>query len=543
VENERDEVMPTFLAEAEELLVLVEQQVLALDRVSTREGADGAVAEIFRAAHTLKGNAEAMGLDSFGRCAHALEGVLDALRRRTLAISPSVVTALLGGHDALRSMLAVVASGGDPDMAAHEDAMQALAEAAVGNADVHPPGSDGAPVRVPATPNGPRRNLRVDLSTLDHAVTHSGELAIALSRLQATLRSGGDAFDALNDVERIFADMRGLLMRVRLVPIGPMLRQQLRPIRDLASVHGKLARLVVEGDDVEVDAAVRDGLRDPVTHMVRNAMDHALETPDVRTAAGKEAFGTITLRARRESGCVVVEVCDDGAGFRRERILSRARALGLVKAGATPSDDEILRCALAPGFTTASEVTDLSGRGVGMDVVARNVAALKGTVTIRSVEGRGSVVTLRVPLTLAIIEGFAVEAAKETYVIPMESVRECVALGAATSKDPAPDGRGVVNLRGEALPYVHLGSVLGTPVPANCGNSVVVLEHDGMRAGLLVEALHGETQAVIRPLGSALGAMEGVAGATILGDGRVALILDVPAVLQAAKAGGEAGWS
>jgi two-component system chemotaxis sensor kinase CheA len=483
-----------------------------------------------------------MGFDGFARCAHSLEGVLDGLRRRTLNISPSLVTALLGGHDALRSMLAVVASGGDPDVAPHEDAMQALADAAAGNAAAHPSGSDGAPVRLAASPDGQlRRNLRVDLSTLDEAVTHSGELAIALSRLHAILGARGEALDALHDVERIFADMRGLLMRMRLVPVGPMLRQQLRPIRDLASSHGKLARLVVEGDDVEVDATVRDGLRDPVTHMVRNAMDHALETPEVRTAAGKEAFGTITLRARRESGCVVVEVCDDGAGFRRDPILARARALGLVKAGATPADDEILRCVLAPGFTTASEVTDLSGRGVGMDVVARNVAALKGTVTIRSVEGRGSVVSLRVPLTLAIIEGFAVEAAKETYVIPMESVRECVTLGGATGSA----GRGVVNLRGEALPYVHLGSVLGTPVPGNCGKNLVVLEQDGMRAGFLVEELYGETQAVIRPLGSALGTADGVAGATILGDGRVALILDVSAVLQAAttKAGGEARWS
>jgi two-component system chemotaxis sensor kinase CheA len=272
--------------------------------------------------------------------------------------------------------------------------------------------------------------------------------------------------------------------------------------------------------------------------MVRNAMDHALEPPEARTAAGKEAFGTITLRAKRESGCVVVEVCDDGAGFRRDRILARAREMGLVKAGVTPSDDDLLRLVLKPGFSTAAGVTEVSGRGVGMDVVARNVATLKGTVSIRSVEGRGSIVALRVPLTLAIIDGFAVEASKETYVIPMESVRECVGLPGPAPDDASRGTRGLINLRGEALPYVRLSAVLGVHDAAAHGSRVVVVEHDGMRAGLLVDTLHGETQAVIRPLGSGLGPVDRVAGATILGDGRVALILDVPAVLQAAVGGG-----
>jgi two-component system chemotaxis sensor kinase CheA len=536
VETERSEILPTFLAEAEELLGLLEQQLLALDRASTQDQADGAVAEVFRVAHTLKGNADSMGFDSFGRFAHAMEGVLDALRRRALGLGPSVVTVLLGGHDALCSMLAVIAAGGDPDPALHEDALQALTEVVAGSG--RSPATDAAPVHVAAANEQPRRSLRVDLSTLDRAVTHSGELAIAIARLHAQLSRRGEALDALHDVERLFVDLRELLMRIRLVPIGPMLRQQLRPIRDLASSQGKLARLVVEGDDVEVDAAIRDGLRDAVTHMVRNAMDHALEAPEVRTAAGKEAYGTITLRAKRESGWAVVEVCDDGAGFRRDRILSRARAMGLVKTSGVLSDDELLRLVLAPGFSTATELTEVSGRGVGMDVVARNVAALKGTVSIRSTEGRGSVVTLRVPLTLAIIDGFAVEVATETYVIPMESVRECVGLAARSGDDASGARGGVVNLRGEALPYVRLSSIFGASGAAGGANRVVVVEHGGVRAGLLVDALLGETQAVIRPLGSGLGPIDGIAGATILGDGRVALILDVPAVLQAAVGGG-----
>ena len=531
--------MPTFLGESEDCLGVLEQQFLLLDRARTQEELDAAIAELFRAAHTLKGNAESMGFDAIARCAHALEGVLDAIRRRTVAVGPSVVTVLLNGHDALRAMLATAAEGGLPDTAAHEEAMHALTEAATGHAE--------APAAAPGNPSAAlgatadalaRKSLRVDLSTLDQAVTHTGELSIALSRLRAILGPQDQAQDALHEVDRLFGNLRELMMRLRLVPIGPMLRQQLRPIRDLAASHGKLARLVVEGDDVEVDAAVRDGLRDPVTHMVRNALDHALEKPEVRTRAGKEPFGTITLRARREAGWVVVEVCDDGAGFQRARILQRARALGLVKDGATPSDDEVLRLVLAPGFSTAETVTDLSGRGVGMDVVARNVATLKGSVFIRSVEGRGSVVTIRVPLTLAIIDGFAVESGAETYVIPMESVRECVGLRSVERADAQVARQGVVNLRGEPLPYVQLGAVLGLPAQRDTGANVVVLEHDGLRAGLLVDVLHGETEAVVRPLGGGLGPVDRVAGATILGDGRVALILDVPAILRAAVAGG-----
>ena len=371
-------------------------------------------------------------------------------------------------------------------------------------------------------------------------MTHTGELAIALSRLRTTLGPRSDALDALHEVERLFGNLRDLMMRTRLLPIGPMLRQQLRAVRDLAASHGKMARLVVEGDDVEVDAAVRDGLRDPITHMVRNAIDHGLELPEARTSAGKEPFGTITLRARREAGWIVVEVCDDGAGFRRDRILARAREIGLVREGATPADDELLRLVLTPGFSTATAVTDLSGRGVGMDVVARNVAALKGSIAIRSAEGKGSVVTIRVPLTLAIIDGFAVEAAAETYVIPMDAVRECVGFRSTGAVDDAGFRGGVVSLRGEALPYVRLGSLLGAPVASRRAENIVVVEHDGMRAGLLVETLHGETQAVIRPLGGGLTVTDPVAGATILGDGRVALILDVPAVLKAAVAGAAA---
>jgi two-component system chemotaxis sensor kinase CheA len=340
----------------------------------------------------------------------------------------------------------------------------------------------------------------------------------------------------LLEVERLFEGLREQAMRLRLVSIGPMLRQQLRGVRDLAASHGKLARLVVEGDDVEVDASVLDGLRDPVTHMVRNAVDHALEKPEERRAAGKDPIGTIALRARYEAGWVVVEVADDGSGFDRSRIRERAVAMGLLHAGTRIDDDALLRLVLAPGFSTAPAVTELSGRGVGMDVVARNVAALKGSVDLRNTAGGGATVTLRVPLTLAVIGGFVVAAAGETYVLPMEVVRECVGLPRNQGAD-GPDG--ILDLRGEPLPCVRLSAVLGLPQVAPLDNrSVVVVEHGGRRAGLVVDALVGETQAVVKGIGRGLANVRSVSGSTVLGNGRVALILNVAEILREAVQGG-----
>jgi two-component system chemotaxis sensor kinase CheA len=534
MDDYRDAVMPTFLGESEENLEGLEQALLNLDRAPNRDEAIGAM---FRLAHTLKGNTESLGIEAMSQCAHALESVLDAVRRQAVAVTPALVTVLLGGRDALRSMLSTVAAGGIPELGAYEEVMHALAETASGHIIPASPES-GAPLPAVAGGHDPRarKSLRVGLATLDQIVTHTGELSIALARLGGIITRHGDGRDALLEVERLFEALREQAMRLRLVPIGPMLRQQLRGVRDLAAAHGKLARLVVEGDDVEVDASVLDGLRDPVTHMVRNAVDHALEEPERRRATGKDPIGTITLRARYEAGWVVVEVSDDGAGFDRGRIRERALAMGLLQAGARVDDDDLLRFVLAPGFSTARAVTDLSGRGVGMDVVARNVAALKGSVGLRSPEGGGATVTLRVPLTLAVIDGFAVGAAGETYVIPMDAVRECVGLPRGQGSD---DADSILNLRGEPLPCVRLGAVLGVPHMAVMGNrSVVVVEQDGRRAGLVVDALVGETQAVVKPIGGGLAHVRRVSGSTILGSGRVALILDVPEILREAVHGG-----
>jgi len=538
VDIDREQLMPVFLGEAEEHLAAMEQLVLALDQARAPGEIDDAIAALFRLAHTLKGNAEALGVEAVARCAHAVEEVLEAIRGGSVVATTPLVTTLLGAHDALHAMIAAAARGESPDLAPHDDVLRALGEAARGTAT-----TPSATRRVPAPEQGfsraveprVRKSLRVDLATLDRIVTHTGELGIVLARLHEALQPYEDAQDALLDVERIFEDLREQAMRLRLVRIGPMFHQQLRGVRDLAAAHGKLARLMVEGDEVEVDAAVLDGLRDPVTHMVRNAIDHALERPAERQAVGKDPVGTVTLRARYEAGWVVVQVCDDGAGFDRARILERARELGLAGAGAALGDEEIERLVLTAGFSTARAVTELSGRGVGMDVVARNVAALKGSVSVRSTEGRGSVVTLRVPLTLAILDGFAVRAAAETFVIPMDAVRECIA-NAASGEG------GVISVRGQPVPCLKLETILGLAEASSAGpsrraTSLVVVEHEGARAALVVDDLVGEMHAVVKPLGAELRAAQRIAGSTILGDGRVALILDVPAVFREAASG------
>jgi two-component system chemotaxis sensor kinase CheA len=536
VELDRDALMPTFLAEAEEQLEALEQTLLALDRAPSGRDATESVAELFRLAHTLKGNAESLGLSVLGQVAHALEGVLDAVRGRKATVSPALVGVLLGGHDALRSILAHIVDGGTPQAEAYEDVLQALVEAAT----TGPSATSLLPAaRTAATGPGAvggRKSLRVDLDALDQMVTCTGQLSIAFARLRSLVHPKADAQDAFAEVERLFGDLREQAMTLRLVPIGPLLRQQMRSVRDLATAHGKLVRLVVEDDDVEVDASVLEGLRDPVTHMVRNAVDHALERPEVRRSAGKDAVGTVTLKTRYEAGWVTLEVSDDGAGFDRKRIRARGLEMGLLAEGAVARDDDLLRLVLQPGFSTAPAVTRVSGRGVGMDVVARNVAALKGFVAIRSTEGAGTTVTLRVPLTLAILSGFAVDTNAETFVIPMDAVRECVALPGAEERAD----RMLLNLRGEPLACVRLGQLLRLGEHTAPTESVVVLEHEGARAGLVVDTLVGGTEAVVKPLGGSLEGIHGIAGSTILGDGRVALILDVPAIVRGAVEGAAA---
>ena len=319
-------------------------------------------------------------------------------------------------------------------------------------------------------------------------------------------------------------------MKARMVPIGPSFHQHVRTVRDVASAHGKQARLVVEGEDVAVDTAVVEYVRDPLIHMVRNALDHGIEPPDARRAAGKDPAGRLTLRAFHEAGSMVIEVEDDGAGLDRERIAKKAVAMGLAAEAARLSDEDLARIVFEPGFSTAEKVTELSGRGVGMDVVRRNVEALRGSVAIASERGKGTTVTIRVPLTLAIIQGFKVGIGDEAYILPLDAVVECLELPASESASPT--AHGVVNLRGKPLPYLRLRDHFDLEGSRPARENVVVVQHGALSAGIVVDELHGESSTVIKPLGTMFKGIPGVAGSSILGNGRVALILDIAGILR-----------
>jgi two-component system chemotaxis sensor kinase CheA len=378
----------------------------------------------------------------------------------------------------------------------------------------------------------------VGIAKLDRLLNLSGELAIARGRMRQVLETGqgGDLKHALEvhrEADLLYADLQELVMQLRMVSVGPMFHRFTRIVRDQAATHGKQARLVIEGEDVEVDMKIIEHIHDPLTHMVRNALDHGIEPPDSRRAQGKDPCGTITLTARHETGNVVFEVSDDGAGLSREAVLARAREHGLLATGAeTLSDAQVHQLILEPGFSTAATVTDLSGRGVGLDVVQRHIDALRGELTINSTEGSGTTMTARLPLTLAIIPGFGVGAGGETYLVPLESVVETLQLPPDHGAES--NGRGVINVRGEPLPYIRLSHLFGLPDEAGLREQVLVVRHEEGRAGLVVDELHGESQTVIKPLGKLFQGLSGVAGSAILGDGRVALILDVPALLREA---------
>ncbi len=317
-------------------------------------------------------------------------------------------------------------------------------------------------------------------------------------------------------------------MRMRMVPVGAAFRQFARSLRDAAATAGKDVELVLEGEMVEVDTAIVERLRDPLTHLVRNAVDHGIESPAARVAAGKPPRGAVTLRASQDGGSVMIEVADDGAGFRRDRIVRRARERGVPEPEHLAPHD-LYRLVFEPGFSTAEQVSDLSGRGVGMDVVRRSVEALRGTVGVDSREGVGTTILLRVPLTLAIIDGFGVGVGEGTYILPLESVDECLPLPAGWREGGV---ERVMDVRGHALPCMRLRDHFGVAEAPGRRESVVVVSHHGKRVGLIVDELLGESQTVIKPLGALFQGTRAVAGSAILGTGRVGLILDVAALLE-----------
>ena len=426
-----NELMATFVDEAAADIAALEGGLLALETSNLTD-----THELLRLVHTIKGNASCVGRDDVTAFAHAYEEMLE----RIDGADRPLITLLLSGVDTLRRM-------------------------------------------INGTTSNTRVNTRLSTDKLDRMLDLAGEIAIARGRVHQLISTRDHESLAVveQQIDALQSELQELIMRCRMVPVGPLFQQYARVVRDVASSHGKEARLITIGDDVEIDTTAVETLRDPLTHMIRNAIDHGIETPEERLASGKSANGTITLEARHEAASIVILVSDDGAGLDR-------RAIG-----------ERLDVIFEPGFTTSRSVTDLSGRGVGMDVVRRAIDSLRGTISIDTAEGKGTTFTIRLPLTLAVIDGFGITAAGETYIVPLDHVLECIELPSGTNSGA---DSGVLLLRDEIIPYVRLRSLFALEGANAARENVLVVQHGDAKAGLVVDELHGAGQAVIKPLGN-----------------------------------------
>ena len=539
---DRTELLQIFSAESEENLREMEVSFVQLESSPQDEET---LQAIFRAAHTIKGNAAGLGFPALAKFAHGVEDVLDGLRTGAMVLTTPLATILLQTVDALRQLVAGAVKGTDELLPEHFELLEDLmVEAGGGPSDdverqAKKERRTGAGRRRADHTTGLRaQTLRVEIEKLDRMLNLTGEIAVARERLSGLLEEGDrakqfeDILEAHRAADRLFMDLQEEVMKIRMVPLGPTFRQFVRTVRDVATAQGKLAYVELSGEDVDVDMNVIEHLRDPLTHIVRNAVDHGIEEPEVRRALGKDQRGRLSLQAWHEGGSIVIKVQDDGAGLERAKVIERARAMGYAADFDKLGDSELFRLILEPGFSTASEVTEFSGRGVGMDVVRRNVEALRGGISIESRAGIGTTITIRLPLTLAIIRGFAVGVDEETYIMPLDAVIECIEFPRDGSEDFA--SRGVINLRGQALPYVRLRDCFRLGGQPTERENVLVLRYHDQRVGLVVDRLFGENQTVIKPLSRTLGDLPGVSGSAILGNGRVALILEVEGLLREA---------
>lgn len=376
-----------------------------------------------------------------------------------------------------------------------------------------------------------KRLMKVPAYKLDELVNQLGELVIATAALQAQANDLG--MDALNEtiehIQQLVDDLQGNALNLRMVQIGETFNRFNRVIRDLSIDLGKQVRLVIEGGDTELDKSMVERISDPLMHLVRNALDHGLETPEDRVKTGKSPEGTLILKAYHDSGSIVIEIRDDGRGINRQRVQQKALEKGLITSGQPLTDHDIDMLIFAAGFSTADAISNLSGRGVGMDVVRRNIEALRGTVQVTSQPGDGSCFELRLPLTLAIIDGFMVKVGASHFVIPLDLVTECIELNADGDEV---DGSGFLMLRDDVLPYLHLNEFFHLDAQSVERQSVVVVKNNSLKVGLVVDELLGEFQTVIKPLGALFECMQGISGSSILGSGDIALILDVPKLVD-----------
>ena len=559
------ELISDFILESREHLSSIEAQLLTLEQDPQNSEAMNSV---FRSFHTIKGLAGFLELPQIQAVSHEVETALDLARNWKLAITPAVIDVVLADADYLiheigrvesmlgkdvpaasadnRSLLERVRRliGREPAEEASADpgpAPEEVSEAAPpSNVDQAAEASGPAERSAPAAPppaevkDGKRQAgaVKVDTGKLDYLVDMVGELVIAQSMVRHDRDLAGlnnpRLLRNLSQLARITDEVQKTAMAIRMVPIGQLFQRMSRLVRDLSRKAGKQAELDISGEDTELDRTIVEELGDPLMHMVRNAADHGIEAPEGRLAAGKNPIARIGLKACHQAGHIQIEVSDDGRGLNKQKILEKARQKGLIQNGDHLADSEIFNLIFEPGFSTAEQVTDVSGRGVGMDVVRRNIQKLRGRVEIQSVSGKGTKFFLKLPLTLAIIDGLVVGVGKERFIVPIFAVQEMFR--------PTPemiskvqDRAEMVLVRGALLPLLRLHGRFGVRPRSEdlCESLLIVAEAGGKRFCLVVDEFIGKQEVVIKSLGEGLKNTPGVAGGAILGDGRVGLILDM----------------
>jgi two-component system chemotaxis sensor kinase CheA len=541
------ELMGDFVNEAGEHLATIEAQVLVLER---DPAAHDPLNAAFRGFHTIKGLAGFLDLGDIRAVSHEVETVLDRARNQELLLTPAIIDVVLESADYLKRAIACVQSGlrGQAAEAPPYDGLLERVRAVlegkqVATVEAVEPAKATEAVEKPKAAENTKSegetgfSLRVDAGKLDYMMDMVGELVIAQSLIAHNPEIGalesGPLQRNLQQLGRITAEVQRVAMSMRMTPVSTLFGRMNRLVRDLTRKNGKKVRLELTGEETELDKTIVEQLADPLMHMVRNSLDHGLEGPEERAAGGKSPEGTLVLSASHQAGHILIEITDDGRGLDTEKILKKARERGLVPEGQSPSENEVFFLIFEPGFSTAEVVTDVSGRGVGMDVVRRQIQGLRGRIEIRSIRGRGTTFLMRLPLTLAIIDGLIVGVGAERYIMPINSVREMLR--------PTPEmiftmeGRAeMAMVRGELLPMVRLDRRFAIEgARQNPAEALfVVVEAQGRRFCLLVDEMLGKQEVVIKSLGDTFRQVSGISGGAILGDGRVGLILDVNGVLR-----------
>jgi two-component system chemotaxis sensor kinase CheA len=551
------ELVGDFILESREHLSSIESGMLVLEQ---NPGDVDAIHSVFRCFHTIKGLAGFLEFRNIHEVAHEVETLLDLARNSKLAITPSVVDVVLASADYLKQAIAGVEAtlaGVAPRAVGDHSGLLSRIRAAMIGGPVEAAPAENTRGSVPEVPpaeaipaSSPKEartakgadgfSVRVETGKLDYLMDMVGEMVIAQSliRHNPSLSAMQDSRlqRDLSQLGRITGEVQRTAMGMRMVPISQLFQRTARLVRDLSRKAGKLVELETSGEDTEVDKTIAEEMADPLMHMVRNAIDHGIEAPESRTAAGKSATAHIRLAAYHQGGQIVVEVSDDGRGLDREKILKKARQNGLIEGSEQLTENEIFHMIFEPGFSTADQVTAISGRGVGMDVVRKHVQKLRGRIDIQSKSGQGTTFYLKLPLTLAIIEGLVVVVGTQRYIVPIFAVREMFR--------PTPEALSTVQgrdemalVRGCLLPVVRLHRRFGVEPRSEdpCQGLLVVAECEGRQFCLLVDDLVGKQEVVIKSLGESLKNIAGVAGGAILGDGRVGLILDMDGVFRGAR--------